>query len=70
MEYQIELLWDNEAGVWVATNDEIPIALNSPSMDELIERVRLAVPEMLEMNGKLHKGIPLHFKADRVVVAA
>jgi hypothetical protein len=35
-----------------------------------MERVRLAVPEMLEINGKPHEGIPLHFKADRVVVAA
>jgi hypothetical protein len=35
-----------------------------------MERVKLAVPEMLELNGKPYEGIPLHFKADRVVVAA
>jgi hypothetical protein len=69
-EYTILLTWDDEARVWVAINDEIPIALNSISLDELMERVRLAAPEMLEMNGKPHQGIPLHFKADRVVVAA
>jgi hypothetical protein len=38
--------------VWVAINDEIPIALNSPSLDKLMERVTLAIPEMLAMNGK------------------
>ncbi|GHV23087.1 hypothetical protein FACS189494_10760 [Spirochaetia bacterium] len=70
MEYQIELTWDDEAHVWVAVNDEIPIALNSASLDELIERVRLAVPEMLEINNKPHEAIPLRFKVDRVVMAA
>jgi hypothetical protein len=70
IEYTILLTWDDEARVWVAVNDDIPIALNSASLDELIERVRLAAPEMLEMNGKPYKGIPLHFKADRIVVAA
>jgi predicted RNase H-like HicB family nuclease len=69
-EYTILLTWDDEAQVWVAINDEIPIALNSASLDKLMERVKLAVPEMLELNGKPHEGIPLHFKADRVVVAA
>jgi hypothetical protein len=70
MEYTVLLTWDEEAHVWVAVNDDIPIALNSASLDELIERVKLAAPEILKMNGKPHKGIPLHFKADRVVVAA
>jgi hypothetical protein len=70
MEYQIALTWDNEARVWVAINDEIPIALNSPSLDTLMERVMLAVPEMLTMNGKPYEGAIIHFKADRVVVAA
>jgi hypothetical protein len=70
MEYQVVLTWDDEARVWVAVNDEIPIALNSESLDTLMERVLLAVPEMLEMNGKPHEGAIIHFKADRVVVAA
>jgi hypothetical protein len=59
-EYFILLTWDDEAQFWVAINDEIPIALNSASLDELMDRVRLAVPEMLELNGKPHEGIPLH----------
>jgi hypothetical protein len=70
VEYQITLTWDEEASVWVALNDDIPIALNSASIDELIERVKVAVPEMLELNSKRSNNVPLHFKADRVVVAA
>jgi len=49
-EYIILLTWDDEAFVWVAENDDIPIALESDSLDKLIERVRLAVPELLELN--------------------
>ncbi|MCL1895647.1 MAG: DUF1902 domain-containing protein [Clostridiales bacterium] len=47
----INLFWDEEASVWVATNDEIPIALESGSLDLLMERVRIATPELLELNG-------------------
>ncbi|GHV29312.1 hypothetical protein AGMMS4952_14860 [Spirochaetia bacterium] len=70
MEYEVLLTWDEEAQVWVAVNDDIPIALNSASLDELVERVKLATPEILEMNGKPHEGMTLHFKAERVAVAA
>jgi hypothetical protein len=70
MEYQVSLTWDDEARVWVAINDEIPIALNSASLDTLMERVMLAAPEMLAMNSKPHESVIIHFKADRVVVAA
>ena len=60
-EYPIVLTWDNEADVWVAVNDDIPIALESGSLDVLIERVRNAVPELLELNGKSCSNITLHF---------
>jgi hypothetical protein len=63
-EYIINLLWDAEAGVWYAINDEIPMALESKSIDTLIERVKLATPELLELNGKDSK-CTLHFIAER-----
>jgi hypothetical protein len=69
-EYTVLLTWDNDARVWVAVNDEIPLALESGSLDVLMERVRYAAPEVLEANGKLHANIRLHFKADRVAVVA
>ena len=51
-EYTVNLLWDTEAAVWIATSDTIPgLALESGSIDALIERVRFAVPELLELNG-------------------
>ena len=50
MELVIDILWDDEAQVWYAINDEVCIALESESYDKLVERVKLAVPEMAELN--------------------
>ena len=51
-EYAVNFLWDAEASVWIATSDDIPgLVLESGSFDALVERVRFAVPELLELNG-------------------
>ena len=51
MEYTAKLEWDPEAAVWVATSDDIlGLALESGSVDALIEKVRFAVPELLALN--------------------
>ena len=62
-EYIVLLTWDEEASVWVAENDDIPIALESPSLDTLMERVKLAAPELLELNDKNHGEMALLFTA-------
>ncbi len=69
-EYVILLTWDDEASVWTAVNDDIPIALESESLDTLIERVRKATPELLELNGKKHTDITLHFSMEYEKVVA
>ena len=34
MEYKIQLLWDNEASVWVATSTDVPgLVLDNRTMD-------------------------------------
>ena len=51
-EYHILLTWDDEARVWIAESDDIPgLILESGSLDALIERVRYAAPELLELSG-------------------
>jgi len=62
--YCIFLHWDDEAAVWVAENNEIPVALESGSLDVLIERVKNAVPQLLELNGKSHSNITLNFSME------
>lgn len=52
MSYKIKFVWDNDATVWIATSDDIPgLVLESGSFDALVERVRYAVPELIELNG-------------------
>ncbi|MCH5150264.1 MAG: DUF1902 domain-containing protein [Spirochaetales bacterium] len=60
MTYLVNMTWDNEAAVWVATSDDVPrLALESGSLDALMERVRFAVPELLRLNGSAEQSIPL-----------
>jgi len=68
-EYIVLLTWDDEASVWVAENDDIPITLESDSLDKLIERVRIAVPELLELNQNIKKA-SLHFKMEHQTLVA
>lgn len=65
MEYKVMFVWDEEARVWVATSDDIPgLVLESGSIDALIERVKYAAPELLELNRKDVNGI-LNYQIDR-----
>lgn len=62
MELAIDLLWDKEANVWVATSEDLCLALESDSIEVLIERVKLAAPELLFLNKvSIQKPISLCF---------
>ena len=63
MNYDINITWDEDAGVWCAVCDEIPLALESNSFDALIEKVKNVAYEILELNNKMTDGIRLCFKA-------
>jgi len=65
-EYKIKFLWDPEASVWIATSDDVPgLVLESGSFYLLVERVRYAVPELLEMNGIAQSEVPLYIVSER-----
>lgn len=68
MEYVIKCLYDGDAGVWIAENETIPIVLEDNSLDRLMNRVKLAVPELLELN-KLPSAKTLYFFAESRVSA-
>ncbi|MBR3587001.1 MAG: DUF1902 domain-containing protein [Oscillospiraceae bacterium] len=66
MSCRIDFTWDNEASVWIATSKDVPgLVLESGSFDALIERVRYAVPELLELNSKRNSIIDLTFVSER-----
>jgi predicted RNase H-like HicB family nuclease len=70
-EYIITLFWDDEASVWIAESPDVPgLILESHSFDELIEKVKTAVPELLEISGTKLPEIKLHFKAEHLAVVA
>jgi hypothetical protein len=66
-EYLINLTWDNEASVWIATSDDIPgLVLESGSLDALIERVRFAAPELLSLSKKTEmQTLSMLFRSER-----
>lgn len=66
MEYIVNLNWDSEASVWIATSEDIPgLVLESGSFDALLERVRFAVPELLELNRTRDFPLTLTFLSKR-----
>ena len=66
MSYRINFLWDEEAAVWVATSKDVPgLVLESGSFDALLERVRYAVPELIELNGDKPDHLKLTYITER-----
>jgi len=44
--------WDDEARVWVATSEDVPgLATEEETVEGLIEKLRILIPELLEANG-------------------
>ena len=63
--YNIQLDWDDEAKVWMATSEDIPgLILEDESADKLIQRVMLAAPEIIELNG-VEKRQDFYFHCDK-----
>lgn len=66
MNYTVNLLWDAEAEVWIATSDDIPgLVLEAGSFDALVERIRFAVPELLKLNSSNKTPATLTFLSER-----
>ena len=67
MNYTVNLSWDTDASVWVATSEDIKgLVLESGSLDVLIERVRMSVPELLKLNHQPIEHATLAFVTERV----
>ncbi len=67
MSMLIKVIWDPDAAVWVAESEDVPgLVLESGSFDALIERLRYAVPEMLELNGTKTDHLQMRFVSERL----
>ena len=48
----IRAVWDDEAGVWVATSDDVPgLATEAETLEALSAKLDIMVPELLDANG-------------------
>lgn len=53
-EFAIYAVWDEEASVWVAESEDIPgLATYGATTDELLAKLKVMVPELLEANSHL-----------------
>jgi len=66
-EYVVVARWDGEAGVWVATSEDVPgLVTEAKTPEELLENLRSLVPDLLELNNThLSKHIPLELLYER-----
>ena len=68
MSYTVVLSWDSEASVWIATSEDIKgLVLESGSLDVLIERVRMAVPDLLKLNNQPLEHAKIVFLTEKVL---
>ena len=52
--YLIYADWDPEERVWVAYSDDVPgLATGAKTVEKLIDKLKVVVPELLEANGLL-----------------
>jgi len=61
--YTIQARWDSEGGVWVAESEDVPgLVAEAESPNALAKKLRILIPELLELNGRLESGSgPLEF---------
>ncbi|MBS0354453.1 MAG: DUF1902 domain-containing protein [Proteobacteria bacterium] len=52
MKVQVHAEWDDEAGVWVATSDDVPgLVTEADTVEALVTKLRELVPDLMEANG-------------------
>ena len=55
--YVVTATWDDEAKVWVAQSDDVPgLVTEVATLGELQAKIRVLVPELLELNHQLPEG--------------
>ena len=64
MECKVLLTWDDEAYVWLASSADVPgLALESGSLDALMERVKVTIPDLLDLKDT---DLIIDFRAERL----
>ncbi len=52
--YIVTAFWDTETQIWVAESDDVPgLATGAATLDELVDKLNVMIPELLELNSHL-----------------
>lgn len=55
--FHVRADWDNEAQVWVAVSEDVPgLATEAPTIEALVAKLEVMVPELLELNDVVPAG--------------
>ena len=55
--FYVHATWDEEARVWVASSDDVPgLATEAETAEDLVQKLKILIPELLELNGLLPVG--------------
>ena len=59
--------WDEDARVWVASSDDVPgLVTEGDTLEELIQKLKVMIPELLEANGvSVSKEVPFEVLSRR-----
>jgi predicted RNase H-like HicB family nuclease len=67
--YHVKAEWDEDAKVWVASSEDVPgLATGADTLEALIDKLKIVIPELLEENGLLSPGnadVPFAVTAER-----
>ena len=64
-EIHIDAHWDDEARVWIATSEDVRgLVVEAASWAQMIDEVRLVLPDLLDIDDAAAQGISLAFKAE------
>lgn len=67
-EFFVAVEWDEEAQAWYVADSDVPgLATEAPSMDQMIAKLKVMVPELLEENGVIeavHAEVPFALMAN------
>jgi predicted RNase H-like HicB family nuclease len=63
--------WDQDAQVWVASSDDVPgLATEESTIEGLIEKLKVMIPELLEANGEsIDAQVPFEILTRRFEIA-
>jgi predicted RNase H-like HicB family nuclease len=60
--YIVTCRWDEESRVWYVADSDVPgLSTGADSLDDLVRKLQVVIPELLEANGELPGDPEIHF---------